>query len=98
MKINSFSIATDHFVVNGEDGAVMILVNGDYRTGAENGLIGPITNQREFVEAVKALREELETLMDSVVYPGLHKSRVWDMLPEKPAVEIEADGGEQNVA
>lgn len=89
MEISKFTIRTQHFIAEGDNGAVTILINPDYRTGAENGLIGPISTQEEFVSQMDILIKELTDIKDSARYRSLYKTNAWDMIPEKAVKNLE---------
>lgn len=88
MKISKFTVKTEHFTFEAEDGAVTVLINPADSTGSDNGLIGPISTKEELVEQINMLRKELEDVVDSILFPSIANLNVWTSVPSETVEEV----------
>ena len=88
MEISKFTVKTEHFTFEAEDGAVTVLINPADSTGSDNGLIGPIGTKEELVEQIKMLQRELGDVVDSILYPSIADLNVWKSVPSEIVEEV----------
>lgn len=86
---NHFTVRHGHFIVEGRDGSVDILINSDPETGAANGLIGEMHTKEDLMERIDEIMGELKEIRESVYYSGYHEESCWNMLRNREPVVTE---------